>query len=149
MNPAIYKSYTGKDNGLVLYNLKYLIEHGAADKITVRIPYIKGYNSKEETEQSKMLLQSIGVIRFEFVNYWTNVAEERNIYSEQHAGKAVCEVLKRIRLLIADSNGIDYVPEECTHKGDCLGTCPRCEEELGFLTTELVQRKAQGKSIQL
>lgn len=149
MNPMIYKSYTGKDNSWVLNNLKYLVEHGAADKITARIPYIKGYNTKEETELSREVLQLMGVNSFEFVNYWTNVGEERMNYSEQHAGKAVCEVLKRIRLLIADSNGIDYVPEECTHKGDCLGTCPRCEEELGFLTTELAQRKAQGKSIQL
>lgn len=45
-------------------------------------------------------------------------------------GKKVCELLKDIRKQIAEDNGIEYTPTPCSHKDDCLGTCPQCEKEL-------------------
>ena len=62
-------------------------------------------------------------------------------------GKEKCKYLKEIRQRIADDNDIAYVTEECTHKGECRGTCPRCESELRYLERELEKRKALGKSI--
>ena len=47
-------------------------------------------------------------------------------------GKKICKTLKEIRLQVARANDIPYEPTECNHKGDCLGTCPKCEEELNI-----------------
>ncbi len=62
-------------------------------------------------------------------------------------GKDVCEELKRIRKQIAKANGIDYQPTLCTHEGDCLGTCPACEQEVRFLTQQLANRTRMGKAV--
>ncbi|MBQ8382408.1 MAG: hypothetical protein IJX47_04290, partial [Clostridia bacterium] len=35
----------------------------------------------------------------------------------------------------------------CTHKGDCRGTCPKCEAEVLTLERELARRRALGKRI--
>ena len=48
-------------------------------------------------------------------------------------GKQICKQLKAVRQRIADENGIPLSVEECTHKGDCRGTCPRCEAEVRYL----------------
>ena len=59
-------------------------------------------------------------------------------------GKSTCKLLKSIRQQIADANGISYRPKECHHKGDCMGTCPACEEEIRYLERELKARKGNG-----
>ncbi len=61
-------------------------------------------------------------------------------------GKDVCKELKAIRQQIADANGIKYSPKECTHKGDCAGTCPACEAEVKYLEKELNLRSMLGKA---
>ena len=48
-------------------------------------------------------------------------------------GKNKCKILKEIRQKIADENDIPYVTRECTYRGDCKGTCPKCEAELLYL----------------
>lgn len=60
-------------------------------------------------------------------------------------GKQTCKILKEIRKQIAEENDIDLVIEECTYKGDCLGTCPRCEAEVRYLERELEKRQRLGK----
>lgn len=60
-------------------------------------------------------------------------------------GKRICGELKAIRRQIADENGIDLQQPECTHTGDCSGTCPRCEAEVRFLEQALSQRLKLGK----
>ncbi len=62
-------------------------------------------------------------------------------------GKQRCKILKEIRQKIADANDIEYVTSECQHKGDCLGTCPKCEAELKYLERELEKRQRLGKTI--
>jgi periplasmic protein TonB len=62
-------------------------------------------------------------------------------------GKAKCELLKEIRSQIAAQNGIDYATSECVFKGDCKGTCPKCEAELKFIENQLFHHKKTGKSI--
>ena len=49
-------------------------------------------------------------------------------------GKRTCKILKEIRKQIAAEN-----------KGDCLGTCPRCEAEVRYLERELEKRQRMGK----
>ena len=60
-------------------------------------------------------------------------------------GKQTCKILKEIRRQIAAENDIQLVIEECTYKGDCLGTCPKCEEEVLYLERELEKRQHMGK----
>ena len=62
-------------------------------------------------------------------------------------GKERCRILKEIRQRIADENGIEFVTSECKHKGDCRGTCPKCESEVIYLERELAKRQRLGKSI--
>ncbi|MBQ4116085.1 MAG: hypothetical protein IJD37_01775 [Clostridia bacterium] len=62
-------------------------------------------------------------------------------------GKSKCKILKDIRRQIAEKNGIELVIEECKYKGDCLGTCPRCEAEVRYLEKELEKRRALGKKV--
>jgi protein TonB len=62
-------------------------------------------------------------------------------------GRDKCDILKQIRRDIADKNGIMLKISECTHKGDCVGTCPSCESEIAALEKALENRKKQGKKI--
>ena len=62
-------------------------------------------------------------------------------------GKKKCKILKEIRKKIAEENDIPYVTSECTHKGECSGTCPRCEQELRELERQLELRRRMGKAV--
>ena len=64
-------------------------------------------------------------------------------------GKKTCKILKEIRRQIAEANDIEYVVEECQYKGDCLGTCPKCEAEVRYLEQQLHQRQLLGKAVML
>ena len=61
-------------------------------------------------------------------------------------GKQTCKILKEIRKQIAAENDIEFVTSECTHKGDCAGTCPKCEAEVRYLERELEKRQRLGKA---
>ena len=62
-------------------------------------------------------------------------------------GKQTCRILKEIRRQIAEANDIDFVISECQYKGDCLGTCPKCESEVRYLEQQLAARHSMGKAI--
>ena len=64
-------------------------------------------------------------------------------------GKEVCKRLKKVRREIAEANDIRLIQEECTHKGDCMGTCPRCEQEVQYLERELSSRRRLGKAVSI
>ena len=64
-------------------------------------------------------------------------------------GKQTCRILKEIRRQIADANGIEFVTSECRYKGDCLGTCPKCEAEVRYLEQQLRARSLAGKAVAL
>lgn len=59
-------------------------------------------------------------------------------------GKATCAILKQIRRDIAEQNDIALTIAECTHQGDCPGTCPRCEAEVRILEKALAEKKRKG-----
>lgn len=48
---------------------------------------------------------------------------------------------------MARENGIPLEIRECTHKGDCRGTCPYCEAEVRYLEQELSKRRSLGKAV--
>ncbi len=64
-------------------------------------------------------------------------------------GKQTCRILKEIRKQIAEANDIEYIVSGCQYKGDCLGTCPKCEEEVRYLTQALEHRRLAGKVVSL
>ena len=62
-------------------------------------------------------------------------------------GKKKCKILKEIRKQIAKDNDIAFVTSECKHKGNCKGTCPKCEWEVRYLEAELEKRRRAGKQV--
>lgn len=60
-------------------------------------------------------------------------------------GKNICKHLKEIRKRIAEENDIPLEIKECTYKGECRGTCPRCEAEVRYLENALANRIRLGK----
>lgn len=55
--------------------------------------------------------------------------------------------MKEVRQRVARENGIPLEIRECTHKGDCRGTCPYCEAEVRYLEQELSKRRSLGKAV--
>ena len=62
-------------------------------------------------------------------------------------GKDKCRILKDIRRQIAENNDIEWIVSECSHKGSCKGTCPKCESEVRKLERELSLRRKFGKAV--
>lgn len=64
-------------------------------------------------------------------------------------GKETCRILKELRHKIAEANDIALEISECRFKGDCTGTCPRCEAEVRYLERQLAARRRAGKAVRL
>ena len=80
MDPAIYSAYTGRDNSLVLSNLRILAEQGLADKCVVRIPLIPGFNTQEDVARSEAEVRSLGFGRIDKFEYNIDYAtRKRNL----------------------------------------------------------------------
>ena len=62
-------------------------------------------------------------------------------------GREICKTLKEVRRDIARANDIPYEPAECHHQGDCMGTCPKCEQEVRYIEDQLSMRRALGKAV--
>lgn len=69
MNPAIYISYTQKDNVLVMNNLSWLLSHISQDKIKIRVPLIPNYNTNDNRSGSVLALQEMGFQNVELFSY--------------------------------------------------------------------------------
>ena len=77
MNPTIYNRYTGKNNDNVIANLKWLVSMGRANHILCRIPLIANYNTVDNQNKSKAILQKIGIKRFDLFTYRTDIKNSR------------------------------------------------------------------------
>ncbi len=64
-------------------------------------------------------------------------------------GKEKCEFLKNVRREVARANGIEIEESVCGHKGECRGTCPKCEADLQNLTKEIDRKRSLGKRVAL
>jgi pyruvate formate lyase activating enzyme len=70
MNNAIYKQYTGKDNFLIINNLKWIVDkQGHAKNIRVRVPLIPDFNTQEDIEKSINELKDIGIEEIDTFSY--------------------------------------------------------------------------------
>ena len=65
----------------------------------------------------------------------------------KYYGKEKCRILKEIRAEIAKANDIEWVTSECKHRGNCKGTCPKCEQEVRQLEEALAKREELGKKV--
>lgn len=72
-DPDIYRRYTSQDNARMLSNLRRLLEIAVPERITVRIPLIPEFNTKEDQTRSRKLLQSMGVVNFDLFTYRTDI----------------------------------------------------------------------------
>lgn len=68
-DPEIYRKYTGKDNRLMLENLKKLLQLTGPQRIVVRVPLIPDYNTEEQRQKSHDILSSMGVEQFDLFTY--------------------------------------------------------------------------------
>lgn len=59
-------------------------------------------------------------------------------------GKEKCEILKSIRIRLAELNNILYAPHSCNNKGDCPGTCEACDAESQWLLRTLKSMEEKG-----
>ena len=64
-------------------------------------------------------------------------------------GKQKCRILKTIRKQIAEANDIKLVTSKCRYRGDCLGTCPKCEAEVRYLEEQLLFRQRIGLAVKI
>lgn len=71
-NSEIYLRYTGRDNSLMLDNLRKLLPLIGPERITVRIPLIPDFNTEEDRLHSKKLLTDMGLENFDLFTYKTS-----------------------------------------------------------------------------
>lgn len=71
-DPAIYRRYTGQNNGLMLENLKKLLALIGPERITVRVPLIPDFNTEEDQLRSRAQLEEMGITRFDLFTYKTD-----------------------------------------------------------------------------
>ena len=69
MDPEIYRRYTGKDSSPMRENLQILIDTVGAERVTVRVPLIPEYNTKEDQARSAELLRSMGFTKLDLFDY--------------------------------------------------------------------------------
>ena len=69
MNPEIYKAYTGKDDALMISNLKWLLKTGDPNRIMVRVPHIPEFNTDEDVRLSKEQLTTMGIKNIDEFQY--------------------------------------------------------------------------------
>ncbi len=77
MNPEIYSRYTGKDNGNVLVNLKFLAEKGLAEKCVIRVPLIPDYNTLDDVSRSETKVKALGFERIDQFEYDVDYAKRK------------------------------------------------------------------------
>ena len=80
MNLATYVKYTHSTNFKVIKNLRYLIDHGLSERITVRVPHIKGFNREKDIQKSIGKLREMGITDIEEFDY---ITEEKRFPPEE------------------------------------------------------------------
>ena len=84
-DPIIYKRYTHRYNHLVLNNLRWLLSHESmAERIIVRLPLIKDYNTPDDVRRSREYLESMGVTQFDEFEYQCGHSLRDNLGTVYH-----------------------------------------------------------------
>ena len=69
LDPAIYERYTGKTQGPLLENLRWLAANVVPARLHVRVPLIPGYNDEADQERSEAALREMGLTHIERFPY--------------------------------------------------------------------------------
>lgn len=142
VDPTVYGNYTSKTNEQVLENLRFLASSVDIEKVLIRTPRIPNYNTDDNVSITQEFLSGLGFIRFDKLTYTQDVEVERGLENDGARGKVICEVLKKIRVLIAEDMRIDFAPNTCNHKTCSAGICPACEQELVDIQTRIIEKYA-------
>lgn len=70
-DPEVYLKYTGRNNQLVIENLKKLLQLIGPQRIIVRVPLIPDYNTEKQRQKSRDFLFSMGIEQFDLFTYRT------------------------------------------------------------------------------
>ena len=103
------------------------------NKVVIRIPFIRGYNTESDIKRSEEQIRKMGFDRIDEFNY----SPPSELSRIPKSGRKICDFLKRIRQQAAAKNNILYTPTDCSYEGECIGTCPKCEKELEFLINRI------------
>lgn len=71
-NPDIYRRYTSRDNVQMLENLQRLVDTIGPERIILRLPLIPEFNTDEDRQTSRRLLESMGITQFDLFTYRRN-----------------------------------------------------------------------------
>lgn len=69
LNPAIYRTYTGREQGPLLENLRFLSEHFNPARLHLRVPLIPDYNDEADQTKTEVALREMGFIHIERFPY--------------------------------------------------------------------------------
>ena len=142
-----YKEYTGVYRQRFHNNFYKLIDktkgHGIPrERITLKVHIIPGYVTEEQAgETAENFKKYQEGCKVEIIRYLDNeelAKKDKN--TRERNGKRICEILKALRSDIAKRYGIDLEERDCSHKGNCAGTCPRCEADIEKLEKGLLEK---------
>ena len=69
MDSERYRTYTGGDYSVFENNLRILLANIGPERFQVRVPYIKGYNTREQQLENKRKLLDMGVTHIQMFDY--------------------------------------------------------------------------------
>ena len=70
------------------------------------------------------------------------------LFRNMNSGTIKCRTLKRIRIKIAELNGLRVDKKVCPFEEDCItGTCPMCEKELERMEEEINRKIEKGEKV--
>lgn len=72
-DPEIYRTYTGGDPELALGNLRQLLSLAGPERVTVRLPEIPGFTTREHLQDSETVLRAMGVRDIDYLVYEKDV----------------------------------------------------------------------------
>ena len=70
LDPTVYEGYTGREQGPLWENLRYLAEHFDPARLSLRVPLIPGYNDEADQAKTEAALRELSfsnVERFPYV----------------------------------------------------------------------------------
>ena len=149
---GMYEHYTGVEHTQAFKNLNHLFTdddglHIPVEKAFLKFPYMPRYQSESMAESYAELYKN-SFPNVEVFQYITNRERRQEQESlERTLGPQVCALLKQVRKEIAECNGIRISERECSHNGDCPGTCPMCELDISILQNKIEQTERPEISI--
>ena len=150
-NPQIYLRYTGGRQSYFTFNLQLLTDQLGVgqERITLKVPIIPGYVSEAKGRESYGNYSRLFPdAKVEVVRYKTEQElREARENDRSLKGKELCNLLAEVRHDIAERYDIDLPKRDCTHQGDCPGTCPLCEQDVERLGNEMRNKGIESPEV--